>query len=205
MEEVLEYELLNIEWELNYEFDLKPSCMCVRDGSGEPEQKESSTMSLRYDENGIPMGESPEETKQRKQIIFDFYEQWKSAHPEKAVYNESLKADILIRKESVVEAAGHAARSYKSTLAVMKLDELLAGAVKVGIDKPKPGNKNQSKLTSMILMTYQMEGIGKVKLTVGVRLRSGDKIQYGIFAVPDNLSVKAIVIDKEMKKASHKK
>lgn len=205
MEEDFEYELLIIEWELYYEFDLESSCPCVRDGSGDPEQKDGSTHSLRYDDNGIPMGESPEDIKMRKQIIFDFYEQWKSAHPEKSVYNECLKADILIRKESVVEAAGHAARSYKSTLAVMKLDELLAGAVKVGIDKPKPGNKNQAKLTSMILMTYQMEGIGKVKLTVGVRLRSGDKIQYGIFAVPDNLVVKAIVMDKEIKKAPHKK
>lgn len=205
MEEMLEYELLNIEWDLNYEFDLEPSYPYVRDESGESEQMDGSIISSRYDENGIPKGDSPEDIKQRKQIIFDFYEQWKSAHPEKSIYNESLKADILIRKESVVEAAGHAARSYKSTLAVMKLDELLAGAVKVGTDKPKPNNKNQSKLTSMILMTYQMEDIGKVKLTVGVRLRSGDKVQYGIFAVPDNLAIKAIVKDKELKKASHKK
>lgn len=203
MEDVLEYELLDIEWELNYEFYLESPGRMVRDTTGDKE--ENHEPSLVYDENGIPMGESPEDIKIREKIIFGFYEQWKNTHPEKSVFNSFLKSDILIRKESVVEAAVHAAKKYKSTLAVFKLDELLAGAVGIDVDQPKPGNKNQSKLTRMIVMIYRIEGIGRIKLTVGVRRRSGDKIQYGISAIADNVPIQAIVKNKHTKKAPHKK
>ena len=88
--------------------------------------------------------------------------------------NKSLRADILIRKESVVEAAGHAAKRYKSTLAVFKLEEILSGAVQVALDIPKRDNKNQSKLIKMILMSYKDVSLGTIKLTVGVRNRTLD-------------------------------
>lgn len=202
MEDVLEYELLNIEWELNYEFDLESPGRMVRDMTGD--KGEESKPSLVYDENGIPMGESPEAIKLRKQIIFDFYEEWKSKHPEKSVYNRSLNAEILIRKESVVEAAGHAAKRYKSTLAVFKLEEILSGAVQVALDVPKRDNKNQSKLIKMILMSYKDASLGIIKLTVGVRNRTLDKIQYGITALKENETIEPLN-QQEKKKASHKK
>lgn len=202
MEDVLEYELLNIEWELNYEFDQESPDRMVRDTTGDKEAE--SKHSLVYDENGIPMGESPEAIKQRKQIIFDFYEDWKSKHPEKSVYNKSLRADILIRKESVVEAAGHAAKRYKSTLAVFKLEEILSGAVQVALDAPKRDNKNQSKLIKMILMSYKDASLGTIKLTVGVRNRTLDKIQYGITALKENETIEPLG-QQDKKKASHKK
>lgn len=202
MEEVLEYELLDIEWELNYEFDLELPGRIVRDTTGEAE--EESKPSLVFDKNGIPMGESPEAIKLRKQIIFDFYEDWKISHPEKSVFNKSLKADILIRKESVVEAAGHAAKRYKSTLAVLKLDEILSGAIQVALDMPKRDNKNQSKLIKMILMSYKDASLGTIKLTVGVRNRTLDKIQYGITALKENETIEPLN-QQEKKKAPHKK
>lgn len=199
---MLEYELLGIEWELNYEFDLESPGQIVRDTTGDVEEKPKP--SLVYDENGIPMGESPEAIKQRKQIIFDFYEDWKTNHPEKSVYNKSLNADILIRKESVVEAAGHAAKRYNSTLAVFKLEEILSGAVQVALDNPKRDNKNQSKLIKMILMSYKDASLGTIKLTVGVRNRTLDKIQYGITALKENETIEPFS-QLEKKKASHKK
>ncbi len=202
MEDVLEYELLNIEWNMNYEFYLDSPDRIVLDTTGE--QKEEFKPSLVYDENGIPMGESPEAIKKRKQIIFDFYEDWKSNHPEKSVYNMSLKADILIRKESVVEAAGHAAKRYNSTLAVFKLDEILSGAVQIALDEPKRDNKNQSKLIKMILMSYKDAALGTIKLTVGVRNRTLDKIQYGITALKENETIEPLS-QHNKKKASHKK
>lgn len=151
------------------------------------------------------MGQSPEENAIRKQIIFDFYEAWKDSHPEKSVFNIALGADILIRKESVVEAAGHAARSYRSTLAVLRLDTLLANATLVNYDKPKLGNKNQEKLAKMILMTYSFEDIGVIKLTVGVRRRSNDKVQYGITAVNHAQQITPASAQQKKKKAPHRK
>jgi len=151
-----------------------------------------------YDADGIPMGNSIQEIKMRKQIVFQFYEKWKDEHPEKSVFNKNLNAEIFIRKESVVEAAGHSPRRYKSTLAVLRLDEVLANAIIVDEDRPKSGDKNQAKLTKMIVMSYQCPGIGLVKLTVGVRRRSQDKIQYGITALEDGETI-------IKNKASHKK
>ena len=202
MEDVLEYELLNIEWELNYEFDMESPGRMVRDETGEAE--EESRPSLAYDENGIPMGISSEAIKLRRQMIYDFYEKWKSAHPEKSVYNKSLKANILIRQESVVEAAAHAAKQYNSTLAVFKLDEVLANAVRVVEDLPKAGNNNQRKLIRMILMSFKDPELGTIKLSVGVRNRTLDKIQYGITALKENETIVPFnQLDK--KKAPHKK
>lgn len=203
MEEILEYELLDIEWELNYEFDQKSSCSMIHDGTKESEKEDVNNPSLIYDENCIPMGESTEAIKIRRQMIYDFYEQWKVLHPDKSIYNKSLKSNILIRQESVIEAAAHAAKRYKSTLAVYKLDEVLAKATKVSEDIPKPGNKNQRKLIRMILMSYDHPVIGRIKLTVGVRNRTLDKIQYGITAISENETIAPATESK--KKALHKK
>lgn len=203
MEDRIEYELLNIEWELNYEFEQKSSISIVHESTDEPVKEDINNPSIVYDENGIPMGESTEAVKIRRQLIYDFYEQWKVIHPEKSIYNKSLKSDILIRQESVVEAAAHAAKRYKSTLAVYKLDEVLAEATKISEDIPKPGNKNQRKLIRMILMSYDHPLIGRIKLTVGVRNRTLDKIQYGITAILENETV--VPATESKKKAPHKK
>lgn len=197
-ESIYEYELLGIYFEVNYELP-QEDAMFAREESFIVEK---NVPNIEYDDNGIPMGSSAEEIKMRKQIIFQFYEKWKKNHPEKAVFNKNLESDILIRKESVVEAAGHAPKRYRSTLAVLRLEELLANAVIVGDDNPKPGDKNQAKLTKMLLMSYKCSDIGTIKITVGVRRRSQEKIQYGITAVEDG---QQIVPVSKNNKASHKK
>jgi hypothetical protein len=45
----------------------------------------------------IPRGNSREDIKARRQIIKDFYANWIAEHPEKKVYNKSLKADIHVK------------------------------------------------------------------------------------------------------------
>lgn len=206
------YELLEISWTLDYDLEHEADTPTFADGStigDEPSPDSSDTdgnaLPIEYDAAGIPMGHSPKENTIRKQIIFDFYEAWKASHPEKSVYNVALAADILIRQESVVEAAGHAARSYRSTLAVLRLDTLLANASLVDYDKPKPGNKNQEKLAKMILMSYRFDDIGLIKLTVGVRRRSGDKVQYGITAVEQGQQIVPASSPQKKKKAPHRK
>lgn len=53
---------------------------------------------------------------------------------------------------------------------------------KVRIGKPK-ARTSQSKFQAMIEMGHDCPGVGKVKLTVGVKLRTHIKIQYCITAI----------------------
>lgn len=130
----------------------------------------------------IPRSNSPEEVEQRQAIILQFYREWKAANPTQRVYNNELKDFINIRKVSISETARHAAKTYLSTLAVLQLDGILACAKKVRITKPK-ARTSQSNFQAMIEMEHYCPGVGKVKLTVGVRLRTHIKIQYCITAI----------------------
>ena len=49
--------------------------------------------------------------------------------------------------------------------------------------KAKPGNKNQQPFERMLIMEYELVGIGTVKMTVGVRRRTQEKVQYCITAI----------------------
>ena len=70
-----------------------------------------------------------------------------------------------------------------STLAVLQLDAILVGAKKVYISKTKKNNKNQEPFERMMIMEYELIGIDKVKMTVGIRRRTKEKVQYCITAI----------------------
>lgn len=131
----------------------------------------------------IPEGNTLEDIKQREQIIRDFYREWKEKNPSQRKFNLSLKEYINIRMVSIVETSEHAAKNYLSTLAVLQLDAILVGAKKVSIKKVKPNNKNQQPFERMMIMEYEMMGLGTVKMTVGVRRRTQEKVQYCITAI----------------------
>ena len=131
----------------------------------------------------IPEGNTLEDIKRRTQIIRDFYREWKVKNPSQRKYNLSLKEYINIRMVSIVETSEHAAKSYLSTLAVLQLDAILVGARMVSQRKTKPGNKNQQPFERMLIMEYKLVGIGTVKMTVGVRRRTQEKVQYCITAI----------------------
>ena len=84
---------------------------------------------------------------------------------------------------SIVETSEHAAKSYLSTLAVLQLDAILTNARKVSVRKAKPDNKNQKPFERILIMEYESPGIGKIKMTVGVRRRTYEKVQYCITAL----------------------
>ena len=84
---------------------------------------------------------------------------------------------------SIVETSEHAAKNYLSTLAVLQLDAILVGARKVSIQNVKQNNKNQKPFEKIIIMEYDLVEIGKVKMTVGVRRRTREKVQYCITAI----------------------
>ena len=131
----------------------------------------------------IPEGNSLEEIKTREKIIRDFYREWKERNPLQRKYNLSLKEFINIRMVSIIETSEHASKSYLSTLAVLQLDSILVGARTVSIKKTKPGNKNQKPFERIMIMEYELSGIGTVKMTVGVRKRTREKVQYCITAI----------------------
>ena len=126
----------------------------------------------------IPQGNSREEVKLRDQIIKDFYAGWIAENPEKKMWNEDLQDYILVKYLSITETAEKAARQYESTLAVMRLSELLAKSKKVAEVPPKKGTKNQKPFLKMYIMQ-----LNNIKMTVGLQKSTGDKVQYCITAL----------------------
>ena len=133
-------------------------------------------------EEDIPRGDSPEDVAKRRTIISKFYHEWKEKNPLQRRYNVSLKEYINIRFVSITETCTHASRTYLSTLAVLQLDAILTGA-KTVTTVPAKKNQNQKEFDKMIIMHYRCPGIGTVKMTVGVRRKSHEKIQYCITAL----------------------
>ena len=125
-----------------------------------------------------PQGNSREEVKLRDQIIKDFYAGWIAENPEKKMWNEDLQDYILVKYLSITETAEKAARQYESTLAVMRLSELLTKSKKVAKVPPKKGTKNQKPFLKMYIMQ-----LDNIKMTVGLQKSTGDQVQYCITAL----------------------
>jgi hypothetical protein len=126
----------------------------------------------------IPQGNSREEVKLRDRIIKDFYAGWIAENPEKKMWNEDLQDYILVKYLSITETAEKAARQYESTLAVMRLSELLTKSKKIAEVPPKKGTKNQKPFLKMYIMQ-----LDNIKMTVGLQKSTGDKVQYCITAL----------------------
>ncbi|MDR2962840.1 MAG: hypothetical protein LBU90_04285 [Bacteroidales bacterium] len=145
---------------------------------------------MELDKNGIALGDTKEDKKQRKQFIVDFYGKWIIANPEKRLYNKSLNAFIEIRFLSVEETAGHASTIYKSTVAVTFLSEIVENAIvrkdskgNIIAEMPRAKVKNQARFSKLFIMEYEKTDFGKIKLTIGELRGSGQKIQYCITAI----------------------
>jgi hypothetical protein len=109
---------------------------------------------------------------------------WESFHPTKKVFNKSLNDFINVRYISVDETAGQASHRYISTLAIMFLTEILENAVQKGTPKnTDPTKENQKGFEKMIAMEYRKKAFGTIKLTVGVKRGTKEKIQYCVTAI----------------------
>ena len=124
-----------------------------------------------------------EDMRKRQELIKQFYFYWKKQNPKLCRFNIDLGENIYINHTSLVETAGRASLTYCSTLAVLQLDAILQNAKVCFVDKPKAGNKQQSKFERMLGMRYSCPGIGDVQLMVGVRKCDKTKIQYCITAL----------------------
>ncbi|GHT63034.1 hypothetical protein AGMMS50239_18110 [Bacteroidia bacterium] len=131
----------------------------------------------------LPQDDSTEAKKVRKQFVIDFYSTWITVNTTKQIFNKSLNDFINVRFLSIQETAGHASHTYKSTIAVTFLTEILERAKQIKSVKPKIENKNQERFSEMIVMEYSIKDFGEIKLTVGVLKGSKQKIQYCITAI----------------------
>jgi transcriptional regulator with XRE-family HTH domain len=134
-------------------------------------------------EDEIPRGDSVEDRRDRQKIILSFYQDWKRRNPDQKKYNFALKDDINIRSVSLDETAAHASLTYLSTLAVLQLDAILTNAWLVKTVPSKHDNKNQRSFERILIMEYVCTGVGRVKMTVGVRRSDKMKVQYCITAI----------------------
>lgn len=125
----------------------------------------------------IPRGTSPEDLKARKQIIADFYAQWNAKHPDKKVWNKSLNDYIHVKYQSLNETKGQASVSYDSTIAVLRLTEILEKAVVAKIKPAKKNDKNQKAFDQMVFMYYH-----GIRLLVGHQASKDEYVQYCITA-----------------------
>lgn len=189
----MQYELVDISWSLDYDFNKEPVCYVVADDTLMPGQEpKERTPEIVCDADGIPMGQSMEEIRQREKIIDEFFTTWYERHKQDTnVYNVHLKENISVKHISIEEAKHHACKSYRSTIAVIKhLETILANALPIKRMPTKEGNKNQSQFEYMLLMKHEIEDLGTIKLTVGVRIPKDRpetiRVEYGISALrPD--------------------
>jgi hypothetical protein len=93
----------------------------------------------------LPKEDSTEAKKVRKEFIIDFYSQWIAVNTTKQIFNKSLNDFINVLFLSIQETAGHASHTYKSTIAVTYLTDVLENAKYVTTVKPKSENKNQQR------------------------------------------------------------
>ena len=126
----------------------------------------------------IPRGDTPEDIRARKKIIGDFYAKWNAEHPDKKVWNGSLRSFIHIKFQSINETKGHASISYNSTSAVFHLTEILANATIAEKWTPKHNDKNQKPYSQMILMRWKT-----YRLIVGFQKSLGEYVQYYVGSI----------------------
>lgn len=175
--EQIEYELIDITFEIPYGLeDDEPHV--VGEESFLPAV---NSPIIYYDADGIPMGTSHEEVVARRQIIHDFIQKWRAEHLDNpCIFNEELKDYVKINQLFLFESVAHAAGRYLSTKAVLRMEDVIKDEKLIGLSKKKDGDKNQKPFHHMVVMIYRSEELGNVKMVVGIRLRTLEKVQYSI-------------------------
>ena len=125
----------------------------------------------------IPKGRSKEDIKSREQIIKDFYAQWIAENPTKQIMNIFLKKHIKVKFLSINETYEKASRNYESTVAVLRLSDILQNAILVDEKPAKRNTRNQKQFEKLLILK-----LGNIKLTVGLQHSNKDLVQYCISA-----------------------
>lgn len=121
-------------------------------------------------------------TKQAQKALRAFYSSWIKSREIPEVYNNSLRARVLVNSVvSCRETSHYASLSPVAREMVLTgLTDILRYARKTGEFPPK-ANAGQSRFTRLINLERNVKGLGTAKLTVGV-LPDGRLVQYCITA-----------------------
>ena len=142
---------------------------------------------MELDKNGIALGDTTEDKKARKRFIMEFYKNWGILNPTKQVFNRSLNEYVSVKHISIEETSGQASTRYKSTLAILFLSEILENAIKKGNPRnADPTKDNQKRFEKIIIMEYVKAEFGRIKLTVGIKRGTKEKVQYCITAIEND-------------------
>lgn len=133
----------------------------------------------------IPRGNSREDNKARREIIKEYYANWMLEHPDRRVWNTSLKDYIYVKFHSLNEVLGHAPRSYMATTAQMHLTEILSDAFLETIRPPKYGDNNQKRYSRMVFLKWK-----SCRVLVGKRKTTGEYELYYISGGQKNKAVR---------------
>lgn len=162
-EENLEYDLIDIQWDSTYDLDESP-VKVVKDDTG--------IFPTDRSHEDVPKASSQDAVNIRRQIICDFWKELKELRPDardRKVHNLALDEDIFLVYRTYDEAHTHSARSYKSTMAFLRLEDVLKNARPVTRVSVKANDSNQKDYLNMLIMTYEYEDLGRLKITVGIR------------------------------------
>lgn len=203
MQETYTYELVDITFENPYSLSEDDGNFFVRE-EGITQIDENSDTEIEYDVDGIPMGGSQEEKLIRREMIHKFLQTWRATHADSPrVFNLELQEYIKISQVFLLESVAHSAVQYKSTKALLMMEEVMKNARKVTLTNVKEGNKNQKPFAKMMIMQYTSPELGKVKMTVGIRKRTSENVQYSITVPnPDTPFIDEALLGN--KKAKHK-
>lgn len=132
----------------------------------------------------IPRNNSPLNKSKRRKAILRFFAEWMAKHPKAKVWNCSIREYICVDKRVSPDETSHwAQHRYMSTVLVLyHFDEILRYAKKTGEADPK-SKTSSGRFSKLILLERTVKGVGKAKLTVGVRKDDGKKTEYCITAI----------------------
>ena len=117
----------------------------------------------------IPKGTEKAYSEERRRIIWEMYEIWKTENPSGKCYNKALDSDVVVDKDSASETAAHAFINYKNVIAFYCLDIVLTDAVKVRTSPPQ-SNRQKKKVKGgfMQIMKARISCFFDVQLIVGI-------------------------------------
>jgi len=181
-EEIYEYELIDIIFEQTYDMSEEELVWSVHEDEPNPTAENQKSLIV-FDEDGVPIGDTPEETDLRRAIMHEHIQKWRAEHTESPyMYNEALKENVKINQVFLLESMAHACIKYRSTKAVLKMEEVIRRATPIGDARKKEGTNNQTPFQHMVVLIYRSRDLGNVKMTVGVRIRTHEKVMYSITA-----------------------
>ncbi len=120
---------------------------------------------------------------ERNKLLLDFYDVIRSGYV-LSVTNTYTGKRILVNSRSKKETARHASLSKTSTKAVFHLKKILENAKPLDNQiYPAKTKGSQSRYRGVRLFYYDLDGVGLIKLVIGIRKGDDEHEQYCLTAI----------------------